>query len=189
MRIFKALTLGLLIVAGSSLLYAQSSTVPWSSFGGGYATAFMGNTRVTSMVVQGFTGASSSANSGIRSGFLVYPFRAPLSTGIQANGEKGLPATYELMQNYPNPFNPATTIQFALPRASSVRLEVYNVLGQEVALLADEVRPAGYHTVVWNGRNRNGTSVSSGVYIFRLTAQDISGTSSFSQLKKMILLK
>lgn len=170
-------------------LHAQNNVVRWSVLDAGFATLASGNTRVMSVVGQPFTGSASLANDGITAGFLVYPLRPSLSSGIQANGGNGLPATYELSQNYPNPFNPTTTIRFALPHASAVHLVVYNVLGQEVAVLADEVRAAGYHTVVWNGMNKHGASVSSGVYIFSLTAHDVSGASSFSQLKKMILLR
>jgi hypothetical protein len=99
-----------------------------------------------------------------------------------------IPATFGLAQNYPNPFNPATRISFALPEAASVTLKVYNVLGQEVVTLAQETREAGYHEVVWNGRNSLGQSVGSGVYFYRLEAKGTSGQ-DFANLKKMLFLK
>ncbi len=169
--------------------YAQSGVVKWSVLSAGFGVPSSGNVKVTSILGQPFVGASSFNGEAISSGFLVYPFRPPLSAGIQGDEGRGMPVVYDLSQNYPNPFNPTTTIRFALPRASTVRLTVYNVLGQEVAILADEVRPAGYHTVVWNGTNRSGTSVSSGVYIFRIAAHEVGGGASFTQLKKMVLLK
>jgi len=79
-----------------------------------------------------------------------------------------LPSTVKLFQNYPNPFNPATTIEFDLANDAIVRLEVLNLLGEEVATLAQSTEPAGRHKVVWNGRDRNGNPVSSGVYLYSL---------------------
>jgi hypothetical protein len=189
MKISIAAVLAAVTFACSASVHAQSSIIAWSALDAGVAVAGTGNSYVTSVLGQSFTGASSTGNSGIRSGFLAYPFLPAVSSGVQAAGDQGTPKQYELRQNYPNPFNPSTTIQFALPHASGVLLTVYNVLGQEVARLVDEVRPAGYHTVVWNGKNGAGSSVSSGVYFFRISAQDVNGSGNFSQLKKMILLK
>ncbi len=94
-----------------------------------------------------------------------------------------LPRSIELAQNYPNPFNPTTTIRFGLPEEGKVKLVVYNVLGQKVKELLNESRGAGYHTVMWNGRNETGEQVSSGLYIYRIeTAKGV-------QAKKMLLVK
>lgn len=97
--------------------------------------------------------------------------------------ESILPEGFVLHQNSPNPFNPTTEIRFDLSRSSRVELRVHNVLGQEIRTLVDEILPAGSHTVVWNGRDNYGNAVSSGIYFYRL------GTESFSDTKKMILLK
>ncbi len=94
-----------------------------------------------------------------------------------------LPGRYELGQNTPNPFNPNTTIVFAVPRPSDVRIEVFNMLGQKVKILANEFSKAGYKRVEWDGTDDNGSSVASGVYLYRMTAGD------FSETKKMLLLK
>jgi len=94
-----------------------------------------------------------------------------------------LPARYELGQNSPNPFNPNTAITFAVPRPSQVRVEVFNVLGQKVKILANEFSAAGYKRVEWDGTDENGSSVASGVYLYRMTAGD------FTDTKKMLLLK
>lgn len=94
-----------------------------------------------------------------------------------------IPTRIELVQNYPNPFNPSTTIKFGLPDESRVKLVIYNVLGQKVKELLNDTRGAGYHTVMWNGRNETGQQVSSGLYIYRLeTAKGV-------QSKKMLLIK
>ena len=83
-----------------------------------------------------------------------------------------LPTEYSLSQNYPNPFNPETTIQFALPEVSQVRIEVMNVLGQRIAVLSDQSLPVGYHIVRWDGKTASGEKASSGVYFCRMQAGD-----------------
>jgi hypothetical protein len=98
----------------------------------------------------------------------------PMSVG----GTVPLPHSYAVFQNYPNPFNPSTTIRYALPHSSRVSLTVYNTLGQQVAHLVNEQQQAGYHDAVFNG---NG--VASGVYYYRLQADD------FVQTRKLLLLK
>ncbi len=97
---------------------------------------------------------------------------------LNAANSGNLPTEYALSQNYPNPFNPSTTISFALPEANHVRLDIYNVLGQQVETLLDRNMSAGQHEIEWN----TGTAAS-GVYFYRLTA----GT--FSETKKMMFLK
>jgi hypothetical protein len=92
--------------------------------------------------------------------------------------ESTLPVEFGLNQNYPNPFNPTTQISFSLPKATHVTIEIFNVMGQRVSVLAEGNKEAGLHTVDWNGNN-----VSSGVYFYRLT------TPEFVQTKKMLLMK
>lgn len=94
-----------------------------------------------------------------------------------------LPNAYQLEQNFPNPFNPITQIQFNLNRAETVQLQIFNSLGQKVATLLDDLRPAGTHTVYWNGADDNGQAVATGVYFYKLSA------GSFSETRKMVLLK
>jgi len=80
--------------------------------------------------------------------------------GVTGVAGKPLPTVYSLSQNYPNPFNPSTVIEFALPKDAHVRLEVYNIIGQKVMTLVDEVRPAGYHSVKLDGTNLASGNVS-----------------------------
>ena len=84
--------------------------------------------------------------------------------------ELPLPTEFALYQNAPNPFNPVTRINFDLPEACHVRLAVYNTSGQCVRVLSEGASPAGRFDVVWNGRDENGRDLSSGVYIYRLSA-------------------
>jgi hypothetical protein len=85
---------------------------------------------------------------------------------------------YTLDQNYPNPFNPTTQISYGLPTDGHVRLEIYNLLGQKVATLVDEYQRAGLKTLDWNAAD-----LASGVYFFRLTADDFTAT------RKMLLMR
>jgi hypothetical protein len=88
------------------------------------------------------------------------------------------PLSFRLDQNYPNPFNPSTTISYVLPTASSVKLSVYDVLGQEVANLVNENQNPGSHTVNFNAAN-----LSSGVYFYTIKA------GNFTETKKMAFTK
>lgn len=90
----------------------------------------------------------------------------------------GIPNSIRLVQNYPNPFNPATSIQFDLPQNQIVKLAVYDMLGREVAVLADGMRQAGFHEVSWNA-----SDMASGIYIYSLE------TSSKRITRKMTLMK
>ena len=83
-------------------------------------------------------------------------------------GGSALPQAWTLGQNYPNPFNPSTIIPYQVPMAARVRLEVFNVLGQRVATLVDEERPAGVYTAVWDATDAAGRAVGAGVYFYRL---------------------
>jgi len=103
--------------------------------------------------------------------------------------EPAVPTSFALQQNYPNPFNPTTTIRYALPVQSSVRLRIYDVVGREVATLVDGVVTAGYHSVDWNSTNSAGALLSSGMYFYRLEARPTDAREPFVEMKKMMLLK
>jgi len=94
-----------------------------------------------------------------------------------------VPESFGLEQNFPNPFNPVTNISYQVPEASDVSIAVYNMMGQKVADLVQAHVPAGFHNVVWDSRNLQGEPVSSGVYLYMITAGD------FHAMKKMILMK
>jgi len=99
-----------------------------------------------------------------------------LTTGVAE--DRGIPTTMSLAQNFPNPFNPATSIEFALPEATNVRLEVYNAIGELVTTLIDGPMSAGYHTHVFSAPD-----LPSGLYLYRLSTP----TGSF--VRKMMLVK
>lgn len=138
---------------------------------------------------------SGQAVTVIASGFLAPPESTNRPFGLYAVLENGdvaqlpppptstepetdIPDEFALAQNYPNPFNPATTIEYALPEASEVRLEVYNLQGQRVATLVNGQQPAGTHSVSFDAQN-----LSSGMYLYRIQA------GSYTSTQKMMLLK
>ncbi len=109
---------------------------------------------------------------------------------INSVTDKNLPTTFSLHQNYPNPFNPITKIEYGLPVTSNVKLRIYNILGQEVIKLVDEIQEPGFKIVQWNSINNYGNSVASGIYFYRLEATGSNNPSQiFTKVRKMILLK
>ena len=99
------------------------------------------------------------------------------------SGPSEMPNTYSLAQNYPNPFNPSTTIEFNMADNGHVKVDVFNLLGQHVKTLLDGQAEAGFNQVQWDGTNNTGESVASGVYFYRLSADN------YTETKKMTLLK
>jgi photosystem II stability/assembly factor-like uncharacterized protein len=145
----------------------------WSaSFTGSIGSLFHLNMVANGLTVSGWI-VSSAGNIAAFSG-------TPSSVGTKINPG---PREFVLQQNYPNPFNPQTRIEFALPHAAHVSLKVFNAVGEEVATLVDNMISAGTHDVEWNGRNRFGASVASGVYFYRVVAGEFAAT------KKMLLVK
>ncbi|HXV12710.1 MAG TPA: choice-of-anchor D domain-containing protein [Candidatus Krumholzibacteria bacterium] len=145
---------------------------------------------VVTMDAAGLAGGEYHARLSIRSNDPVTPVvsipvglvvGAPLS--VAGTGARGVPTRFALHPNRPNPFNPVTTIAYDLPRASRVRLAIYDVRGREVRALIDANQPSGSHEVRWDGRDARGVPAASGVYFYRLSAGD------FVQTKKMVLLK
>ena len=109
--------------------------------------------------------------------------KAALGNKPSSSSDPSIPTVYSLSRNFPNPFNPETTLRYALPKSSDVSLVVYNLMGQEIMRWDEDAQPPGYYQKIWNGRNRSGSPVASGVYIYRLVAGD------FIETKKMVLLK
>ena len=94
-----------------------------------------------------------------------------------------IPSLFSLYQNYPNPFNPVTTLGYDLPEDGLVNITVYDILGNVINQLVNEVQNSGYKSILWNATNNRGQPVSAGVYLYSIEAGD------YRQTKKMILLK
>ncbi|MCF8412170.1 MAG: T9SS type A sorting domain-containing protein, partial [Melioribacteraceae bacterium] len=104
-------------------------------------------------------------------------------TGIEDGRIELVPSNFALEQNYPNPFNPTTSIRFTLPEAEFVSLKIYDMLGNEIRTVMNSDKSSGTHTAVWDGRDNGGSQVTSGTYIYRLTA------GNNVEVRKMLLLK
>ena len=94
-----------------------------------------------------------------------------------------IPLEFHLSQNYPNPFNSRTRIEFSLPSYSMLSIEIFNILGQKVSVIADGYFPAGEHVAIWDGNLVDGQKAPSGIYFYKLQ------TNEFKEVKKMLLLK
>jgi hypothetical protein len=96
----------------------------------------------------------------------------------------GLPKVYSLMDNFPNPFNPSTTIRYGVPYRSTIHIVVFNIIGEQIATLENNLREPGYYTITWR------PMVASGVYYYHIDANAVDGTNNkFTDTKKMILLR
>jgi hypothetical protein len=108
-------------------------------------------------------------------------FAQPETTGVSEAAD--IPKQFELLGNYPNPFNPETTIAFRISQRGPVRLEIYNIAGQRLATLLNEIREPGLHRVAWNGKDANRNGLASGIYLLTL---DLGGKKTS---KRMTLIK
>ena len=181
-RGYTAVLMGLVVVIWPLTVWSQSTGVSSSAFNMGFGVSSGTNTTVQSSAGEVLVGLSEGENTRTESGFLVVVLRRQ-EAALGVEEQAGLPAAFALHQNYPNPFNPSTTIQFDLPAAANIRIVVYDLLGREVARLVEGREEAGYRQVVWNGRDRSGRALPSGMYIVRLV------TPEHTKSIKLVLLK
>jgi len=134
--------------------------------------------RTNGTLGQHSAGKGSAADKNVYSGFWRSGWKATL-TGSDVPEA----FTNALHQNYPNPFNPSTTIDYTVGENSPVEIAVFNVKGQRVRTLVRDVQPPGRYSVQWDGMNDRGTTVSTGIYFYRMQI------GSFRDVKKMLLLK
>lgn len=135
-------------------------------------------------------GFCSGAGADLNWGPIASPYGGPVcytvegtGTAIDESNTDILPSKFSLSQNYPNPFNPTTEISFDVPTKSHVTLKVYNLLGHEVTTLVDEDVVVGSHKTSWDGRDRSGSEVATGIYFYKMVAGD------FVETRKMMLLR
>ncbi len=110
-----------------------------------------------------------------------------ITENVSSAEEETIPNSFSISQNYPNPFNPSTTIKYNLPKRANVKLAVYNIIGQEVAVLVNAFENSGNYNIVWNGNDGSGNSVASGVYFFNFFAT--SDGYNFNKSIKGLLIK
>jgi len=115
--------------------------------------------------------------------YVVVDDKSATVTVVDNQSDKQVPMDWHLSQNYPNPFNAETIIKYQLPEASKVTLSIYNLSGQEVVRLVDEEKNGGFHQVQWDGKDSMGRSVTSGVYVYRITVD------KYEKGRKLVLLR
>jgi hypothetical protein len=104
-------------------------------------------------------------------------------SNLAISNESIIPEIFALRQNYPNPFNPVTTIAYDVPEMTSVRVDIYNILGQQVRTLINRSHEPGYYRIQWDGTNDYGEVLPTGMYIYSIQA------SGFTSVKKLVLMK
>jgi len=158
-------------------LAAQSQyTLKTGTFGNGAATITdSSNYQLSSTAGQTITGQSDNNDYICNTGFWFQSYYTIV--GVEDLFDN-LPKTFQLDQNYPNPFNPVTTIKYAVPKIAHVRLEIYNALGQRVAILVDDTKQPGYYNI-----SLNASHLASGIYFYRLQSE------YFIKVKKLMVLK
>jgi hypothetical protein len=154
---------------------AQNIRLRAFSFETGFSISRTSNTQLRATVSESIVGITKGSVFAVGSGFLVDSLVGRMVTKVIDQGM--IPRAYALMQNFPNPFNPTTTIRYDLPRATNVSLKVYDLLGREIAMLAQGSSQPGSYQIQWNA------NVASGIYFYRLQTEE------FVQTKKMILLR
>jgi 1,4-alpha-glucan branching enzyme len=167
-----------MIVANFLWNDATLTDLPWMGQGTWYdvfdqSTMVVTDTILATYSIPAFTARIYSNKSDVELG-IVTSVRTPAPE---------LPVAFALEQNYPNPFNPSTTIRFSLPADGAIRLEVFNLLGERIAVLDEGFKTRGLYTATWNGLTSSGSPAGSGVYIVRLQMQGM------SQSRKIVLLR
>jgi hypothetical protein len=114
---------------------------------------------------------------------LVDGYGRRITSTLSGNKVSSLPTSFGLVDASPNPFNPSTTIAYEVPEPTSVRITVYNMLGQEIVRLVDGQHTPGRYSITWDGRNASGVSVASGIYMYRMESGE------YSESKRMVLVK
>ncbi len=175
----------LVVIAGLGVFATATQAqvqLAWLSVNSGGLTE-QSSTNFTAGLSLGQICSSASQSTNFKLNFGFWQVGVNVPTDVEEIVTEELPTTYSLSQNYPNPFNPSTVIEFTVPHRSHVELSIYNLLGQMVAALVDEPMPPGVYRTVWYGWDESGRHVVTGIYFYRLEANDFVAT------KKMVLLK
>lgn len=160
---------------------SEGAVVEWLwNFGDGTTSAEQSPTHVFT-AINTYTVTLTVTDNGNATATTTQNVQITNMVGIAA--EAALPEKFALSQNFPNPFNPSTTISYALPKKTQVRLTIYNMLGKEIRTLVNRTEDAGYKSVVWDGLDQRGQLISTGVYIYKIQAGE------FTHTRKMIFMK
>ena len=167
---------------GISSVFAQTYKLANYVVGSGGVVASNSNHNLSATIGQPIIGSTSNTLHKNNIGFW-YQYAVTI-TDVEDEWMLETPREFELFQNYPNPFNPTTIIRYGLPKESSVKVIVFNILGEMVITLVDNTQIAGYYEV-----NFNASNMASGVYIYSIQSIALDGSKDFRNVKKMILLR
>jgi starvation-inducible outer membrane lipoprotein len=146
-------------------------------------TMLLGNTRYTAEIAPGVRDLAFNSLAVAQATSWTFTTGLDPSTAVADLDGIGVPQAFALEPNYPNPFNPSTTIAYQLPVPSAVRLEIYDMLGQRVRTLVAQEQSAGFYRAVWDSRNEAGMPAATGMYFYRLEAEE------FVQVRRLMLIK
>mgnify|MGYP001183680001 CR=1 FL=1 len=188
---------GMLIVAMQRPVHSQSpppttARMVWHAMAsGGTMTAVGSGIRLRGTSGQIAGQATGGPGLAMHAGFWC---SVDFVTSVHPEDGQSMPAKFELEQNYPNPFNPMTTLGYHLPCQAQVQLQIYNLLGQCVRNLVQDMQNAGYHRVIWDGRDDFGRTTGSGCYLYRIVVESVNGLNGaagarFTRTHTMLLLK
>jgi len=163
-----------------TLIVSAAGTAPLAGAGALFnIQATLKKAGTSALAFQNFKYNDGTPAVGSVDGQMVVTIKPKTAVNMQS-----IPTEYALLSAYPNPFNPTTNLSFALPKESVVTLEIFNVLGMKVRTLeAGQRMSTGFHTLVWDGRDNSGSVLPSGIYIYRLIADQ------FTASQKMVMMK
>jgi uncharacterized repeat protein (TIGR02543 family) len=175
--------------------YAERGEI-MSGSGGGAASAAVEDQTIASASNVSVNGTFSDSVAWAAVAVEIQPSSSSAASKRSALAAAAIPSAFALEQNYPNPFsskgnfgNPATMINFALPLAGKVTVNIFNETGQLVRTLVEGQKAAGNYSVRWNGRNQAGNAVASGVYLYQIVVSGQNGAPAFTQTRRMMFLK
>jgi len=115
----------------------------------------------------------------------------PILPGVNDEVPESLPGIFQLHQNYPNPFNPQTTIHYELPSECLVKVEIFNIMGQQIRMIGSKIQGPGQAQMLWDGRDEKGELMGTGIYFYRIVAFATKNNANilFQQTEKMLLVK
>jgi hypothetical protein len=168
----------------SCLVFASGEKIPcWSINTGGNVYSSSTNYKLCGSLAQSVAGKDSSGSVQYNYAGFWNPWIRNTASDVKREETANIPEDFSLSQNYPNPFNPSTVIEYSLPQSAHVTIEIYNLLGQKINILVNEDQKVGFYRLDWDGKDKQGNELASGVYFYRIQAGD------FVKCKKMTMLK